>query len=72
MQEIFKDSGKVIKEFQEDAKDFYTTQDLVTEENQGITFESGLTLKYTKPTQLTEQDYLDDIKEAQKKLENAN
>lgn len=60
--------GEVIKELEDNVKAFYTSQKIVREDNEGITFESGLTLKYTQPKELTEKDLLKEVEKKEDEL----
>lgn len=71
LKEIFKDSEAVIKEFENNVKSFYTSQKIVCQDNEGIIFESGLTLKYTQPKELTEADLLKEVQKKEDELAKA-
>ena len=71
VEEILKDTKSVTSEFKDNVKISYTTLKYVTEQNDGITFENGLTLKYTQPKILTEKDYLDTISKKEEELAKA-
>jgi hypothetical protein len=71
LEKIFKNTGEVFKEIKANVQDFYTSEGLITEDNEGIAFPSGITLKYTKPTELTEGDFVDKVNKAKEALAQA-
>ena len=64
---IFQDAVKKVKEYKDNLKLTCENLGLVTEEKP-LEFSTGLKLQYTKPTELTEKDYNDEIEKLELKI----